>query len=45
MQEPWGMRSTSSFSFLPGPLWLRVVALDKVQSMDEIERDCVLILN
>ena len=33
----WGMRSTPSLQSLPGPLWPRVVALDRVLSMGRIE--------
>ena len=35
--ELWGVRSTPSLPLLPGPLWPRVVAPDKVLSMDQIE--------
>ena len=31
--ELWGMQSTTSLPSLPGPLWSRVVAPDKVLSM------------
>ena len=31
------MRSTPSFSLLPGPLWLSVVAPDSALSMGQIE--------
>ena len=34
MQEVWAMWITSSLPSLPGPLWPRVVAPDKVLSMD-----------
>ena len=37
MLELWGMRSTSSLPLLPGPLWSRLVAPDRVLSMDQIE--------
>ena len=37
MLEGWGMWSTSSLSFFSGSLWLRVVALDRVLSMGQIE--------
>ena len=37
MLELWEMWSTSLLPSLPGPLWLRVVAPDKVQSMGQIE--------
>ena len=36
--EIWGMWSTSSLPLLPGPLWLRVVAPDRVLSMCQIEQ-------
>ena len=45
MLELWGMRSTSSLPSLPGPLWLRLVAPDRVPSMGQIELNCVLMLN
>ena len=45
MLELWGMWSTSSLTSLPGPLWTRVVALDRVLSMGQIELNCMLILN
>ena len=38
-----GMRTTPSVSSLPGLLWPRLVAPDRVQSMDPIELNCVLI--
>ena len=41
----WGMRSTPSLPFLLGPLWLGVVAPDRVQSMGWIELNCILMLN
>ena len=37
MLELWGMRGILSSSLLPGPLWLRVVALDRVLSIGQIE--------
>ena len=43
--ELWGMRNTSSFPSLPGPLRPRVVAPDRVLSMGQIEQNCVLMLN
>ena len=43
MLELWGMQSTSSL--LPGPLWPRVGASDRVLSMGQIELNCVLMLN
>ena len=45
MVEVWGMRSTPSLPSLPGPLWPRVVAPDRVLSMDQIKLNWVLILN
>ena len=40
-----GMQSTPSSPSLPDPLLLGVVAPDKVQSMSQIELNCVLMLN
>ncbi len=37
MLELWGMRSTSLLPLLPGPLWPRVEAPDRVLSMGQIE--------
>ena len=37
MLEIWGMRSMPSLPLLPGPLWARVVAPDRVLSMGQIE--------
>ena len=37
MLELWGMRNTPSLPLLPGPLWPRVVAPDRVLSMGYIE--------
>ena len=46
MLELWGMRSTLSVPLLPGSLWHRVVAPDRVLlSMDQIELNCVFMLN
>ena len=45
MLELWGMWSTSSLSLLPGLLCLRVVAPDRVLSVNQIEVNCVLLLN
>ena len=45
MLELWGMQSTPSLPSLPGPLWPRVVAPDRVLSMSQIEVNCVLMLN
>ena len=33
MLELWGIQRTPSLPFLPGPLWLGVVAPDRVLSM------------
>ena len=44
MQELWEMRSTPSLPSLPGPLWPRVVAPDRVISMGQIELNCQLML-
>ena len=45
MQELWGMRSTPSSPLLPCPIWTEVVVPDRVLSMDQIELNCVLMLN
>ena len=45
MQEPWGMRSTSSLPSLPDLLWPGVVAPDRVLFMGQIELNSVLMLN
>ena len=37
MQEIRGMRSTPSLPWFPGPLWLEMLALDRVLSMGPIE--------
>ena len=37
MQELWGVWITSSLLFLPGPLWHKMVAPDRVLSMGQIE--------
>ena len=37
MQTLWEMQNTPSLSPLPGPLWLGVVALNRVLSMGQIE--------
>ena len=41
----WGIWSTPSLPLLPGPLWPREVAPDRVLSMGQIELNCVLMLN
>ena len=45
MLELWGMHSTPSLPPLPGPLWLGVVAPDRVLSMGQIELNSVLVVN
>ena len=45
MLELWGMLSTLSLPLPPGPLWPRVVAPYRVLSMDQIELNCVFMLN
>ena len=45
MPEFWGMLSILSLPSLPGPLWLGVVAPDRVLSMGQIELNYVLMLN
>ena len=42
MFEFWGMQSTLSLPSLPGPLWLGVVAHDRVLPMGQVELNCVL---
>ena len=37
MLELWGMQSTPLLPLLPGPLWSRVVALERILSMGKIE--------
>ena len=43
--EFWGMRSTLLLPSLSGPLWPGVVAPDRVLFMDQIELNCMFILN
>ena len=43
--ELWGMWNTPSLPSLPGLLWLRVVAPDRVLWRGQIELKCVLMLN
>ena len=43
MLELWGMQSTFSLPSLPGPHWPE--APDRVLCMDQIELNCVLMLN
>ena len=45
MLERWWIRSTSLLPSLPGPLWHRVVAPDRVLSMGQIELNCILMPN
>ena len=40
MLEFWGMQRIPSLPLLPGPLWPRVVAPDRVLSMGQIELNC-----
>ena len=43
--ELWGMQSTPLLLSLPGQLWPEVIPPDRVQSMGQIELNCVLMLN
>ena len=45
MLELWGMKSILSLPSLPGPLWLGVVASDRVLSIGQRELNCVFMLN
>ena len=45
MLELWGMQRTLSLSSFSGPLRPRVVVPDRDLSMDQIELNCVLMLN
>ena len=45
MLDIWGMRSIPSLPSLTDPLWPRVVAPDRILSMGQIERNCILMLN
>ena len=45
MLELCGMRNSPLLSLLLGPLWLGEVAPDRVPSMDQIELNCVFMLN
>ena len=45
MLELWGMQSTPLLPLIPGPLWPRVVAPDRVLSISQIELNSVLMLN
>ena len=42
MLELWEIQSTTSLPTLPGPLWLGVLAPDRVLSMGQIELNCTL---
>ena len=44
MLELQVMQSTPSLPLLPGPLWPRVVVLDRVLSMGQIELKYILML-
>ena len=41
MLELWEMWSTRSLLLLPGPLWLVVVAPDRVLSIGQINNNCL----
>ena len=45
MLELWGMWNTILLPSLEGPLWPGVVASDRVLSVDQMELNCVLMLN
>ena len=45
MLVPWRMRNTSSLASFPDPLWPGVVAPDRVQSIGQIELNCILMLS
>ena len=45
MLELWGMWDNPSLPLLSAPLWPGVLTLDWVLSMDQIELNCVLMLN
>ena len=45
MLELWGMWNTPSLPLLPGPLWPKIVALDRALSMGQIELNCILMLD
>ena len=45
MLKFWGMQSTPLLPSLPDAFWPPVVAPDRVLSMDQIELNCVLMLN
>ena len=41
MLDLWGMQSTPLLPSLPGPLWLEVVAPERVMSMGQIEQNWI----
>ena len=43
--ELWGIRSTPSLPSLTDPLWPWAVAPDRILSMNQIELNCILMLN
>ena len=45
MLELWGIRSNSSLPSFPGALWPRVVALDRIPSIGQIELNYLLVLS
>ena len=45
MLELWRMQSNPLLPSLPGPLWLRMIVLDRILSMVQIELNSVLMLN
>ena len=45
MLELWGVQSIPLLPSIPDPLWPRVEAPDRIQSMSQIELNCVLMLN
>ena len=45
MLELWVMQGTPLWPSLPGPLLTRVVVPDRLLSMDQIELNCVFMLD
>ena len=45
MLELWGIQSAPLFPSFSGQLWPGVVAPDRFLSMDQIEVNCMLVLN
>ena len=45
MLELWGMQSLPLLPFLPCPLWLGVVASDRVLTIGQIGLNCLLMLS